>query len=103
MSAKHRPQDEPVNINELPQQRAAEYISTYSNHVEMGFSLWDFRILFFEITEDEKGDIIREKKARVAMSPQHAMAFSQLLNSTIEMWTKERTAERRDGQPKLGV
>ena len=95
MNTKHKPQDEPVNINELPQQRAADYLSTYSNHVEVGFSPWDLRILFFEITEDEKGDIIREKKGRVVMSPQHAMAFSQVLNNTIEKWAKEHASDRR--------
>ncbi len=98
MNTKHRPQDESVNIDELPQQRAAGYLSTYSNHVEMGFSPWDFRVLFFEITEDENGDIIREKKARVAMSPQHAMAFSQLLNSAIEKWAKEHASDQRNEQ-----
>ena len=88
MNTKHRQQDESVNVNELPQQRAADYLSTYSNHVQMGFSPWDVWVLLCEITEDENGSLICEKKARVVMSPQHAMVFSQVLNSTIEKWAK---------------
>ena len=82
-----------VNANKLPQRQAAEYCSAYSNQVEIGTSPWDFRFLFFEITEDETGEPIREKKARVVMSPQHARAFAQVLNNTIERWTKERAPD----------
>lgn len=96
MNTQHRPQDEPVNSNKLPQQRAADYLATYSNQVEVGFSPWDFRLLFFEITEDENGDLIREKKARVVMSPQHAIAFSQLLNTAIEKWAEEHGSDLRN-------
>lgn len=95
MNTKHKPQGEPVNINELPQQRAAGYLSAYSNQVEIGFSPWDVKMLFFEITEDENGDPIREKKVGVVMSPQHAMAFSQVLNNTIERWAKEHASDRQ--------
>ena len=49
----------------------------------------DFRFLFFEIAEDEAGNLIREKKARVVMSPQQAVAFSQTLNSSVENWKME--------------
>lgn len=94
MDTKHRSQDEPININnELPQRQAAEYVSAYSNYVQIGTSAWDFRFLFFDIEESETGDIIREKKACVVMSPQFAKAFSQVLNSTIERWDKEPPSE----------
>ncbi len=93
MSTKRRPQDKPINIHELPQQRAAEYVSTYSNHIEMGTSPWDFRFLFFEVTEDETGELIREKKARVVMSSQHAMAFSRVLNNAVAKWMKEHASD----------
>ena len=49
----------------------------------------DFRFLFFEIAEDEAGNLIREKKARVVMSPQQAIAFSQTLSRSVENWKKE--------------
>ena len=93
MNDKRRTPEKPVNVNvnDLPQRQAAEYVSAYSNHVEIGNSRWDFRLLFFEITEDETGDFIREKKARVVMSPQHAVAFAEVLNNTIERWNKEHT------------
>ncbi len=75
-----------VNIDKLPQRHAADYLSTYSNYVEVGSSPWDFRLLFFEIVEDEKGDPVREKRVRVAMSPQHAIAYSRVLNEHIQRW-----------------
>ena len=93
MATKRRPQDKPINVNELPQQQAAAYVSAYSNHVEIGTTPWDFRLLFFEVTEDETGEMIREKKARVVMSPQHAVAFNQLLNDTLERWGKEYVSD----------
>ena len=77
-----------VKIDKLPQRRAADYLSTYSNYVEVGSSPWDFRLLFFEVVEDETGEPIREKRVRVVMSPQHAMAYSQVLNEHIERWLK---------------
>lgn len=60
-----------------------------ADHVEIEFSSFDFRMLFSEVAEDENGDILCEKKARVVMSPQQAMAFSQVLNSAIEKWERE--------------
>lgn len=93
MPTKRKSQDKPVNINELPQQQAAAYVSTYSNNVEAGITPWDFRFLFFEITEDESGELIREKKARVVMSPQHAVAFSRLLNNTVARWMKDHASD----------
>ena len=89
MATRRAAQDEPVNVGELPQRQAAEYISTYSNHVEIGISPWDFRFLFFEIGEDETGNPIREKKARVVMSHRQAEAFSRALNIAAERWKKE--------------
>ena len=79
-------------------QTADTLVTTGSYKTDLKLEPKDVRVLFFEITEDENGDVIREKKARVVMSPQHAMAFSQVLNSTIEKWTKEHASERQDGQ-----
>ena len=89
MATRRATQDNSVNVGELPQRQATEYISTYSNHVEIGLSPWDFRFLFFEIAEDETGNPIREKKARVVMSHQQAEAFSRALNIAVERWKKE--------------
>ena len=89
MATRRAAQDKPVDVGELPQRQAAEYISTYSNHVGIGISPWEFRFLFFEIVEDETGNSIREKKARVVMSHQQAEAFSRALNMAVERWSKE--------------
>lgn len=89
MATRRAAQDKLVNVGELPQRQATEYISTYSNHVEIGISPWDFRFLFFEIAEDETGNPIREKKARVVMSHQQAEAFSRALSIAAERWRKE--------------
>lgn len=78
-----------VNVAELPQRQATGYLSTYSNCVEIGSSPWDIRLLFFEVLEDEIGNLIREKKAHVVMSPQHAMVFSQILRDSLQVWLKQ--------------
>ena len=96
MATKRRPQDKPININEVPQQQAAAYVSTYSNSVQIGTTPLDFQFLFFDMTEDETGELIREKKARVVMSPQQAMDFAQVLNDTIERWVKEYASDARN-------
>ena len=89
MAARQSAGDESVNVGELPQRQVAEYVAIYSNHAEIGSTHWDFRFLFFEITEDDEGNPIREKKARVVMSPQHAEAFSQALNRSIDTWKRK--------------
>ena len=89
MVARQPKRDKPANVQELPQRQAAEYIATYANHVEIIASMWDFRLLFYEIVEDEAANPIREKKARVVISPQQAEALSQALNRTIDNWKRE--------------
>ncbi|MCY3728734.1 MAG: DUF3467 domain-containing protein [Nitrospira sp.] len=91
MATKRTRQDNPreVKITELPQRQAEGYFSTYSNHVEIGSSPFDIRLLFFEVVEGDAGNHIREKKVRVVMSPQHAVAFTQVLNHSIQAWVKE--------------
>ena len=84
-----RATQESVNVMELPQHRAAEYVATYSNDVAIRTTPWDFRLLFHEITDDENGNLVREKKASVVMSPQQAAAFSQALSIAVERWKKE--------------
>ena len=46
---------------------------------------------FFEIVEDENGKPVREKQARIVMTPQHALRFAQILNSNLANWVKENT------------
>ena len=91
MPTKRTQQKNPPNTNiaDLPQRQGEEYRSTYTHYVEVGASPWDFRLLFFEIVEDEAGQFVREKKARVVMSPQHAIAFTELLKAHIEKWRQE--------------
>lgn len=88
-SNRRKSNDGMINVNELPVLPAENYLSTYVNHAEVGNSPWDFKFAFFEIVEDETGAPIREKKVRIVMSPQHAVAFSQILNTNIERWMEE--------------
>ena len=89
MVARQPKHDKIVNVKELPQRQAAEYIATYANHVEIIVSMWDFRLLFYEIVEDDAANAIREKKARVVISFQQAEALSQALNRAVENWKRE--------------
>ena len=99
MATKRTQQNKPgeIKITELPQRQADGYLSTYSNHVEIGSSPFDFRLLFFEVVEGDASNHIREKRVRVVMSPQHAVAFTQVLNHSVQAWLKEH-ARSADGK-----
>ncbi len=77
-----------IDVNTLPQRKTEEYRSIYSNLIEVGSSPWDFHIVFFEVMDDEEGNLIREKKVRVTMSPQHMIAHTKLLNAHLVNWMK---------------
>lgn len=77
---------ESLDIAKLPLRQAEGYVSTYSNHVEVRATPWDIRVCFFEFVENEAGKSVREKKACVVMSPQHAMRFSSILQKSVDDW-----------------
>lgn len=79
--------------------------STYANYVEVQSVLWEVRASFFEVTEDEEGNLVREKKVSVVMAPQCAERVVVLLAGAISgnldgeekealEWAQQALAER---------
>ena len=82
----------PVNFE---RDRSPNFISCYSNNVEIGFSAWDMRLVFSEIVGAKDNKVIAEEHARVVMSLQHAKVFAVTLAQQIEQ------LERRFGEIQL--
>lgn len=70
--------------DEIPERPADNYISTYAHAVEVGTTPWDLRIHFLEISEDENGDPIREKKATITMPLPVAQILTRFLNQSLQ-------------------
>ena len=99
-SVEHVERQKEVKVTELPLRRSEQHVSFYCNHAEIGNSPWDVYIQLFEITHDEEGNAVREERARVTMSPQHAAAFSQVLRRNLERWVQEYgpATDAKDGR-----
>ena len=65
------------------------FVSMYSNVVEIRFSGTDVAIDFATVAPDLNQNLIADFKMRVFMSPQHAKQFSLLLQQGIENYEKE--------------
>ena len=83
-------------VEDVPERQAENYVSTYTNLVEISATPWDLRMRFFEVVEDENGNPIREKKAAVAMSPQSAEIFLKMLGQAFSEWTNEYNTTEDD-------
>jgi hypothetical protein len=53
--------------------------SVYANNAEVSITTWDFRLKFGEIEKITESEISVAERVRIAMSPQHAKAFSKVL------------------------
>ena len=76
-------------IADLPKQRIEGYASFYCNHVQIGHTPWDFRMLFYEIMENDEGQLVLKEKTRVVMSPQHTKAMVRTFVLQIEKWEEQ--------------
>ncbi len=54
--------------------RSEQYVSIYSNQIEIGFSPWDIQFSFMQV-HGRTTDVVGEELASVTMSPQHAKAL----------------------------
>ena len=64
--------------------QSSNFVSFYTNNVEIGFSAWDMRLIFGEIMGMKEGKVLTEERARIIMSLQHAKVFAALLVQQIE-------------------
>lgn len=68
---------------------AEGFISTYANSVRVGITLWDFSLVFGEIEEATPDFLSVKENARVMMSPEHAMAFFEVLQRNIKLYEEK--------------
>jgi hypothetical protein len=60
--------------------------SVYANNAEVTITTWDVRMKFGEIEKISESEISVAERVRVAMSPQHAKAFSVVLAEHIKKY-----------------
>jgi hypothetical protein len=56
--------------------RGPEFQTIYSNNSSFSMSPFDFAFTLNEVTQNEKGEVFVDQKARVVMSPLHAKIFT---------------------------
>ena len=95
MAIEQNSQNKPISIKDLSQRQSEDYISIYSNYIEINFGNMDIQFLIFDVTLDEQGNPVKEKKARLVMSPQHAKSFSDAINRTIAQWKENHEGGKK--------
>ena len=88
MAIEQNSQNKTISVKDLPQRQSEDYISIYSNYIEINFGNMDIQFLIFDVTLDEQGNPVKEKKARLVMSPEHAQSFSDATVKTIAQWVE---------------
>jgi len=77
------------DITPLQTPLKVDTINAYSNNVRLGFTNWDMWIVFGEILGEKDGKLLTLPKARITMSLQHAKAFLQALQTSLEGFEKD--------------
>jgi hypothetical protein len=79
---------EPTQVPAVTQHRSdsPSKFSIYCNNTELALSPWDVRIKIMEMLGAEGGVVELIVHGSLAMSPQHAKAFSEALQKTIQIY-----------------
>jgi hypothetical protein len=77
------------DITPLSAQIKMDTVNAYSNNVRLGFTNWDMWFLFGEILGEKDGKLLTLPRARITMSLQHAKAFLQAFQTSIEGFEKD--------------
>ena len=64
--------------------RGPEFRTIYSNNSGFSINPFDFAFTLNEVTQNEKGEIFVDQKARVVMSPLHAKVFTIVLAQNLK-------------------
>jgi len=78
--------DKTQEITSLPQVRGENYLSIYSNSVNLILSPWDIRMIFGELRDNGNQQMVIENRASIVMSPQHAKAFLVVLTNHMKSY-----------------
>ena len=74
------------DLLQLESEEAENFIEVYSNYVEVGGNVFDIDLSFYDIKQDNSGELYKVNKARIIMSPQNAIVFLGLLKETMAEW-----------------
>ncbi len=58
----------------------------YSNTIEVVGSLWDVRLRIGEIVNADDSQLVMREKAKVFLSPQHAVVLAEILEKNIKRY-----------------
>jgi len=73
---------------ELETVRSPNFLKIYVNSAQIEASIWDFRLIFGEMTQSS-GKLLVEQSLAVIMSPQHAKALLNILASNLQEYEKK--------------
>ena len=66
--------------------QSGDFLTLYSNNVQLVFSKWDLRMSFGRIQEATKETLVVHQDVEIYMSPQHAAAFHQTLGDVLKKY-----------------
>lgn len=93
-----QPTVDTVKMSEMPRRRSEGYASVYANSANVMSTFWDFRIVFSELVfhpGSGNNNIVLEDKVSVAMSWEHAAAFSELLTLKLKQYEERNNTKIR--------
>lgn len=90
---KHDPIDDVILIDKTLQkaERSPDYQSVYSNNIHLSVSLFDFSLVFGEITDDrsDNGMNVVNQKVRVVLSKEMTKVLWRLLDRNLAAYEKQ--------------
>lgn len=69
--------------------RLEDFVTVYSNSVQLEVSPWDFKFVFGEIKEASPIKLSIRDLIGVYMSPQHAKVFADVLNKNLKEYEEK--------------
>lgn len=78
-------EDEPQRPRTI---RSQDFKKLYTNSVNIERTLFDFRLVFGEISRDS-GEVINEERISIAMSPQHAKVLARILVQNVHDYEQQ--------------
>jgi len=78
--------------------KSENYISSYSNNVEMKTSYFDVQMIFGEVLESTHKDMKVEEKIGILMSPQHAKVFLEVFATNLKRYEQQFGTIKMPGQ-----
>jgi hypothetical protein len=79
-----------IDKSQQATEKSPDFMAIYANNVHMGISLFDFSLIFGEVTDAEKdGKVVVNQKVRVILSKEMAKVLSALLAQNVAAYEEE--------------